>query len=438
MCTMPLIVSYEVQVMATNACNNLWDCPAYQNAVSQFIDAADRIDMDPNIIARLQHPDRSIIVSIPVMMDSGKVRNFTGYRVQHNDTLGPFKGGIRYHPGVTLGETASLAMLMTWKCALVGLPLGGAKGGVTCSPHELSQKELQGLTRRFTAELIHMIGPERDIPAPDMGTDEKVMAWIMDTYSQQKGYAMPGVVTGKPLVIGGSLGRREATGKGVVFTILKAMEQIKLKMDLKTAFVIQGFGNVGSVTAQTVEELGGRIIAVSTSKGGIHNPKGLKVSDLLRCYHENGSFDCFTEGDQLTNEEILEISCDVLIPAAVSGVIKKKNADRIRCRILAEGANGPTTVNADRILEDKGILVIPDILANSGGVIVSYFEWIQDLQNFFWDLDEVLRQLERIITRSFDEVYEISQKENVSIRMAALIKGIRKVSDAMLARGLYP
>ncbi len=367
--------------MKQSRCNTLWDCPAYQNTVAQFKEAADQIGLDPNIVSRLEAPDRSMIISIPVRMDSGEVRNFIGYRVQHNNTLGPFKGGIRYHEDVTLGETASLAMLMTWKCALVGLPLGGAKGGVSCRPQKLSRTELQKMTRRYTAELIGMIGPEQDIPAPDMGTDEKVMAWMMDTYSQQKGYAVPGVVTGKPLVIGGSLGRREATGRGVFYTVVKAAEKIKLKIGPKTTFVIQGFGNVGSVAANDIHSAGGSVIAVSTSKGGVYNAGGLDLSELSRCYQENGSFDSYTEGDQVTNSEMMEINCDVLIPAAVSGVIHKGNVRKIRCKILAEGANGPTTIEADRILHDKGTLVIPDILANAGGVIVSYFEWIQGLQN---------------------------------------------------------
>jgi glutamate dehydrogenase (NAD(P)+) len=424
--------------MNQSRCDTLWSCPAYLNAVAQFEEAADRIQLDSNINVRLKVPDRAMIVCIPVRMDTGEVRTFTGYRVQHNDTLGPFKGGIRYHPDVTLGESASMAMLMTWKCSLVGLPLGGAKGGVACNPHELSHHELQRLTRRFTAELVNMIGPERDIPAPDMGTDSRVMAWIMDTYSQQKGYAVPGVVTGKPLVVGGSLGRREATGRGVVHSVAKAAEKMGIQIGSETTFVIQGFGNVGSVSAHYINELGGKILAASTSKGGVYNSGGLDPTDLDRCYQENGSFDCFTDGDQLSNSEMLEIACDVLVPAAVAGVIHRKNAGKIQCRILAEGANGPTTVEADRLLHDRGVLVVPDILANAGGVIVSYFEWIQGLQNFFWDIDEVFSQLKKIITRSFDEVYQISREEKVSMRMAAMIKGIRKLSQAMLARGLYP
>jgi glutamate dehydrogenase (NAD(P)+) len=283
-----------------------------------------------------------------------------------------------------------------------------------------------------------MIGPEQDIPAPDMGTDEKIMAWMMDTYSQQKGYAVPGVVTGKPLVIGGSLGRREATGRGVFYTVVQAAEKIKLKIGPKTTFVIQGFGNVGSVAANDIHSAGGRVVAVSTSRGGVYNSGGLDLSELNRCYKKNGSIDCYTEGDQVTNSEMMEIRCDVLIPAAVSGVIHEGNVNKVHCRILAEGANGPTTIEADRILHDNGVLVIPDILANAGGVIVSYFEWIQGLQNYFWDLDEVLNQLKRIITRSFEETYQVSQKEKVNMRMAALIKGVQKVSDAMLVRGLYP
>ncbi|NOY52396.1 MAG: Glu/Leu/Phe/Val dehydrogenase [Deltaproteobacteria bacterium] len=424
--------------MERKSCHTIWECPAYGNVTKQFLEVAQRIDLDPNVVNRLQVPDRSIIISIPVRMNNGDVKIFTGYRVQHNDVLGPFKGGIRYHPDVTIGETAALAMLMTWKCALAGLPLGGAKGGVTVDPHDLSRKELQHLTRRFTVELVNVIGPEKDVPAPDMGTNAQVMAWLMDTYSQQKGHAVPGVVTGKPLVIGGSQGRTEATGRGVVYTVVKALEKRGSRIDKETTFAIHGFGNVGANAAKTIEEMGGTLVAVSTSKGGIYNPSGLNFQDLVACYREHGNFACFNEGDQITNEELLTVSCDVLIPAAVSGVIHDKNADRIQAKIVAEGANGPLTIEADRILNDRGVFVIPDILANSGGVIVSYFEWVQDLQNFFWEIDEILMQLKRIITRAFDEVYGIAEREKSSMRTAALIKGIKKVSDAMLARGLYP
>ncbi len=424
--------------MNTKSCAGIWDCPAYQNVLAQFLDVADRMHLDPNIVARLQVPDHSVIISIPTRMDNGEVRIFPGYRVQHNDVLGPFKGGIRYHPDVTIGETASLSMLMTWKCSLMGLPLGGAKGGVACDPHKLSRRELQGLTRRFTAELINTIGPERDIPAPDLGTNEQVMAWMMDTYSQQKGHAVPGVVTGKPLSIGGSQGRHEATGRGVAYTTAKAAEKIGFAVGPEAAFAIQGFGNVGFVAAKTIEEMGGRIVAVGTSAGGVYNASGLRVSELARCYREEGSLSGYADGDQISCSDVLEVPCDVLIPAAVAGVIDENNADRIRCRILVEGANGPTTVAADHILRERGIWVIPDILANSGGVIVSYFEWIQDLQNFFWDLDEILRKLKRIITNAFDEVYRIAEENQVSMRTAALMKGIQKVARAMLSRGLYP
>ncbi len=424
--------------MEMKSCHTIWECPACRNVTKQFMEVAKRIDLDPNIVNRLQVPDRSVIISIPVRMDNGDVKIFAGYRVQHNDVLGPFKGGIRYHPEVTIGETAALAMLMTWKCALVGLPLGGAKGGVTVDPHELSRHELQHLTRRFTAELVNIIGPEKDIPAPDMGTNEQVMAWLMDTYSQQKGHVVPGVVTGKPLVVGGSQGRSEATGRGVVYTVVKALEKRGSGIGKETTFALHGFGNVGANAAKTIEEMGGTVVAVSTSKGGIYNPSGLNYDDLVACHREHGNFSCFRGGDVVTNEELLALPCDVLIPAAVSGVIHEKNADRVQAKIVAEGANGPMTIEADRILNDKGVFVIPDILANSGGVIVSYFEWVQDLQNFFWEIDEVLMQLKRIITHAFDEVYGIAEREKISMRTAALIKGIRKISDAMLARGLYP
>jgi glutamate dehydrogenase (NAD(P)+) len=409
---------------------------AQEMAVRQFDLAAERLKLDKNVAGRLRRPDRALIVSVPTRMDDGSVHVFTGYRVQHNDVLGPFKGGIRYHPDVTLGEVSALSMWMTWKCSLVGLPLGGAKGGITCDPTKLSRNEMQGMTRRYTAEILNFISPDVDIPAPDMGTNEQVMAWIMDTYSQHRGYAVPGIVTGKPVEIGGTLGRREATGRGVVYTILEAAKHLKLDLS-KCAAVVQGFGNVGLVTAKELSDLGAKIVAVSDRSGGIWNPKGLPVAELIAYKGENGGVRGFPEGEAVDDANLLELPCDILVPAAGELQITKENAGNLKCRILAEGANGPTTPEADRILREKGIFVIPDILANAGGVIVSYFEWVQGLQNFFWTEEEVNKRLCETLTRSFHTVLQMSVREGVDMRLAALMIGVRRVARAMLWRGLY-
>jgi glutamate dehydrogenase (NAD(P)+) len=413
-----------------------WQSPASELAIKQFDVASARLNLDPNVAARLRRPDRAMIVSVPTRMDDGRVHVFTGYRVQHNDVLGPFKGGIRYHPEVNLGEVSALAMWMTWKCSLVGLPLGGAKGGVACDPAELSRHELQSLTRRYTAEILNFIGPEVDVPAPDMGTNEQVMAWIMDTYSQHKGHAVPEVVTGKPVAIGGTHGRREATGRGVVYTIIDAANHLGIGVTGCTA-VVQGFGNVGSVVAQELARLGVRVIGVADRTGGYFDAKGLPVEKLLEVAHKNHSLEGCAYGKRITNEELLELKCDILVPAALEMQITKENAGRLQCRILAEGANGPTTLDADLILLQKDVFVIPDILANAGGVVVSYFEWVQDLQNFFWTEDEVNKKLRDILTKAFHEVLNLSLKENIDMRSAALMIGIERVAQAMLWRGLY-
>jgi glutamate dehydrogenase (NAD(P)+) len=392
--------------------------------------------VDPNVARRLRRPDRALIVSVPTRMDDGGVKVFTGYRVQHNDVLGPFKGGIRYHPAVNLGEVAALAMWMTWKCSLVGLPLGGAKGGIACDPAELSRHELQSMTRRFTAEIINIIGPEVDVPAPDMGTGEQVMAWIMDTYSQHKGHAVPEIVTGKPVAIGGTLGRREATGRGVVYMILEAAKHLNINLSQCTA-VVQGFGNVGSVAVKELANIGVKVIGVSDRTGGFVDEKGLPVEKLLELADKNHSLEGCPYGDKISNEELLELKCDVLVPAALEMQITKANAAKIHCRILAEGANGPTTPDADTILRENGIFLIPDILANAGGVVVSYFEWVQDLQNFFWNEVEVNSKLREILVKSFHEVLRMSEKHGVDMRLAALMIGIDRVTRAMLWRGLY-
>jgi glutamate dehydrogenase (NAD(P)+) len=414
------------------------DTPTFRLAVAQFDRAAEAMNLDQNLRERLKLPQRSLVVSLPVRMDDGRVEVFTGYRVQHDSSRGPSKGGIRYHPDVNLGEVAALAMWMTWKCALADLPYGGAKGGVKVSPKRLSRAELQRLTRRYAAEIFPLIGPEKDVPAPDVGTDAQVMAWIMDTYSQQVGYAVPGVVTGKPLSIGGSLGREEATGRGVVYITLEALRHLKIDVR-NTTVAIQGFGNVGSHTALIMQECGARVIAVSDVTGGLYNPAGLNISELLRRYKTAGEPLKDTKmGDAITNEDLLQLDCTVLVPAALSEQITKRNAAQLRCRVLAEGANGPTTLEADQILEDKGVFILPDILANSGGVIVSYFEWVQDVQRFFWKAKDIQERLQEIQSSAFHRTLQFATTKKTSMRMAALMSGIDKVAQAHLQRGLYP
>ena len=413
-----------------------WRSPTNEMAVQQFDIAAAKLSLDANVAERLRRPDRAMIVSVPTRMDDGRVNVFTGYRVQHNDVLGPFKGGIRYHPAVNLGEVSALAMWMTWKCSLVGLPLGGAKGGVACDPVELSRHELQSMTRRYTAEILNFIGPDVDVPAPDMGTNEQVMAWIMDTYSQHKGHAVPEVVTGKPVDIGGTLGRRDATGRGVVYTISEAAKHLGIDLSKCTA-AVQGFGNVGSVVVKELANAGVKIIGVSDRTGGFYDGEGLPVDRLMELANKNHSLEGCPYGDKVTNAEILELKCDILVPAALEMQITNENAGRLQCRILAEGANGPTTLEADKIIHEKGIFLIPDILANAGGVVVSYFEWVQDLQNFFWTEEEVNKKLRDILIKAFHEVLGMSVLRKVDMRLAALMIGIDRVARAMLWRGLY-
>ncbi len=413
-----------------------WESPLYQMVVRQFNKAVERMKLDPGIVERLRYPQRSLIVTFPVKMDNGQVEIFEGYRVQHTLSM-PTKGGIRYHQEVTLGEITALAMLMTWKCALIGLPFSGAKGGVRCNPEQLSMAELERLTRRYTAEITSMIGPDSDIPAPDISTNEQVMAWMMDTYSQQKGHAVPEVVTGKPVSIGGSLGRYEATGRGVVYVITEAAKLLGMNLNGARA-VIQGFGNVGSITAKQLAKMGCKVIAVSDIKGGLYNPKGLDVKDLINYVKQNQFLKGYPQAEPITHEELFELPCDILVPAALSNQITEKNALKINCRLLAEGADGPSTLEADQILRDKGVLILPDILCNAGGVIVSYFEWVQDLQNYFWTLKQINNRLRRILTRAFRNVYERSHREKTNMRMAALMIGIGRVVEAKRVRGLYP
>ena len=415
-----------------------FDHPAFRLAVAQFDQAAEAMRLDLGLRERLKSPQRALTVSLPIRMDDGSIRVFMGYRVQHDSARGPSKGGIRYHHDVNLGEVAALAMWMTWKTALAGLPFGGAKGGIKVHAAHLSQNELERLTRRYAAEIFPLIGPDKDIPAPDIGTNAQIMSWLMDTYSQQVGYAVPGVVTGKPLSIGGSLGREEATGRGVVDVTLEALKHLKIDLT-DTTVAVQGFGNVGAHTAQIFSQIGAKVVAISDHKGGIYNPKGLDISEIIRSHKEQGQ-DVHTMkfGESLTNEELLGVDCTVLIPAAVAEQITIKNADRLRCRIVSEAANGPTTIEADQILEEKGIFTIPDILANSGGVIVSYFEWVQDVQRFFWKELDIRDRLQEIMASAFHRTLAFAQAKKTTMRIAALINGIDRVAQAHQSRGLYP
>jgi glutamate dehydrogenase (NAD(P)+) len=405
----------------------------------QFDRVAELIGLDENIAERLRVPQRSIVVTFPYRKDDySDVESLFGYRVQHLLTMGPTKGGIRYSPDVNLGEVAALAMLMTWKCAIVGLPFGGAKGGVRVDPLTLSRSETQRVTRRYTAEIINFIGPNKDIPAPDMGTDEQVMAWIMDTYSQQVGHSEPAVVTGKPPALGGSVARREATGRGLVSLLPMAAQQAGMSLD-GACVSVHGFGNVGRYAALAAQQLGTRVVAISDISGGVHNGRGVDVEDAMAYVDKHRTLEGFTGGgDRITNEELLTIDCDVLMPCATGGVVTGDNAGDIKAKIIMEGANGPTTLAADEILNDRGVLVVPDILANAGGVTVSYFEWVQDLQNYFWSESEIVGRLREIMSRAFDEVLSVATKHDTDLRTAALIRGIRKVADAKLARGVFP
>lgn len=416
----------------------MYDSPMFRMACQQFDLVADFMDIPDTVRDRLKLPKRALSVSVPVRMDDGRIEVFMGYRVQHHLTLGPTKGGTRYHPDVTVGEIAALAMWMSWKCSLVGLPYGGAKGGVACEPRSLSTGELERLTRRYTQELVPIIGPQIDIPAPDMGTNEQTMAWMMDTYSLQMGHAVPGVVTGKPVLLGGSLGRRESTGRGVAYLIFRAMDTLNIPAAGATA-VIQGYGNVGSVAAISLAKQGVKIIAVSDAFGGLHNANGIDLNALNDYVEKNRSVVGFPGADAITNEQLLVTPCDILVPAAMERQITEANASKIQCRILAEGANGPTTPEADAIINQRPeIFVIPDILCNSGGVIVSYFEWVQDLQSFFWSEGEVLDKLFRLLEQAYVHTVNLAKKRNVSMRFAALSLGIKRVHEAKSLRGLYP
>jgi glutamate dehydrogenase (NAD(P)+) len=414
-----------------------FNTPIYDLAVNQFMIAARKLGLDENIIERMKNPERCLMVSLPIKMDDGRVKTFYGYRVQHNTALGPGKGGIRYHPDVTLGEVCALAAWMTWKGALMNLPLGGAKGGIQCNPKEMSPRELEKLTRRYTAAIFPIIGPEKDVPAPDVGTNQQTMAWIMDTYSMQIGFHTTGVVTGKPPLIGGSLGREKATGLGVALMVQEAARRTGLPLRNATA-VVQGFGNVGYYAAKFLQSMGAKILAVSNSAGGVYNKNGLPVEALHEHSLKEKKLGGFSGAEFVTNEELLTLKCDILVPAAMEDQVRRDNAGKIDCKIYAEGANGPTTLEADDILRDKGIFVIPDILCNAGGVVVSYFEWVQDLQNFFWEEEEIHQRVEKVMRKAFADVLELSQKTGVGMRTAALMLGVGRVAEAMRMRGLYP
>jgi glutamate dehydrogenase (NAD(P)+) len=406
-------------------------------ACQQFDAAADALELGGDVRERTKWPKRMVSVSLPIEMDSGDVHVFFGHRVQHNLTLGPTKGGLRYSPDADLGEVAALAMWMSWKCALVGLPYGGAKGGVLCDPRALSARELERITRRYTMEMIPFIGPHTDVMAPDMGTNEQVMAWMMDTYSQQVGYSVPGIVTGKPVLIGGSLGRKESTGRGVAFLTNRALEFLRINGSPRV--IVQGFGNVGSHAALALANFGAKVIGISDYDGAIYNPAGMDVRAAADHVENHRRLAGFSGGDRLTNEELIVQPCDALIPAAAERVITADIARRLRCRVLAEGANGPTTFEADAVLAERGdIFVIPDVLANAGGVIVSYFEWIQSLQQFFWSEVEVFDKLYRVLTSSLEKVLKLSRERNLSHRTAALCLGIEKVARAKALRGVFP
>ena len=403
----------------------------------QFDIAADRLNLDPGLRQVLREPRRELHVTFPVKMDDGSVQVFRGYRVQHNLGRGPAKGGIRYHQDVSIDEVKALAMWMTWKCAVVGIPFGGGKGGVIVDPKKLSRREIENLTRRFATEIEVLIGPERDIPAPDVNTNAQTMAWIMDTYSMHIGYTVPGVVTGKPIALGGSEGRNEATARGTVYCIVEAARHLHLHLDDATV-VVQGFGNAGSIAAQLMAEEGSKVLAVSDSTGGIHNPDGLDIGRVIAWKAEHGTVVGFPGAQPVTNAEILEIECDILIPAALENQITAANAERVKAKIIAEAANGPTTPEADEILFRRGIFMIPDILCNAGGVTVSYFEWVQDLNRDHWSLDMVNGKLHGIMTKAFAETLEIAQREQVAMRLAAYLLAVERVASATAMRGLYP
>jgi glutamate dehydrogenase (NAD(P)+) len=413
-----------------------WDTPLFRTALTQFEQAIPYADVNESIVERLRYPERAVMVAVPIRRDAGHVEVYPAYRVQHSSVLGPTKGGIRYDPHVTLGECAALAVWMTWKCALLRLPYGGAKGGVRCNPRELSMPELQRLTRRYTTELRGVIGPQEDIPAPDMATNEQTMAWIMDTYSMQVGHAVPEIVTGKPIALGGSLFRSEATGAGVVMVIERACARLGWNLADQRC-VVQGFGNVGGIAAQELYAKGATVVAVSDISGGIYAPEGLDLAAVRAYVNDHGTLEGY-EAQHVTNSELLELPCDILVLAALEDQLTAENAPRIDTKLVAEGANGPTSIEADAILAERGIHILPDVLTNAGGVTVSYFEWVQDLGRLFWTRDEIRARLADKLGDAFDRVWNLAEAKDMSLRQAALVSGINEVAGALKARGIYP
>jgi glutamate dehydrogenase (NAD(P)+) len=427
----------EVEELSAEEARLEWDTPLFRTALTQFEQAIPYAEVNESIAERLRYPERAVMVTVPIRRDEGHVEVFPAYRVQLSSVLGPTKGGIRYDPHVTLGECAALAVWMTWKCSLLRLPYGGAKGGVRCNPRALSQAELQRLTRRYTSELMGVIGPQEDIPAPDMATNEQTMAWMMDTYSMQVGYAVPEIVTGKPISLGGSLFRHEATGAGVVMVIERACERLGWKLSEQRC-VVQGFGNVGGIAAQELVAKGATVLAVSDISGGIYSPGGLDLDAVRAWVAYQGTLEGYPDVQHVTNSELLELPCDVLVLAALEDQLTFENAPRVDAKLIAEGANGPTSIEADAILAERGILVLPDVLTNAGGVTVSYFEWVQDLGRLFWTRDEIRARLAEKLSDAFDRVWSLADAKGISLRQAALVAGINEVAGALKARGIYP
>jgi glutamate dehydrogenase (NAD(P)+) len=427
----------EVETLAAEEGRLEWDTPLFRTALQQFELALPYAEVNESIAERLRYPERAVMVTVPIRRDEGHVDVFPAYRVQHSSVLGPTKGGIRYDPHVTMGECAALAVWMTWKCALLRLPYGGAKGGVRCNPRELSLRELERLTRRYTSELRGVIGPQEDIPAPDMATNEQTMAWIMDTYSMQVGHAVPEIVTGKPVSLGGSLFRHEATGAGVVMVIERACQRLGWKL-AEQRCVVQGFGNVGGIAAQELVSKGATILGVSDISGGIYSETGLDLDSVRAWVTDHATLEGYPDVRHVSNSELLEQPCDILVLAALEGQLTAENAPRIDTKLVVEGANGPTTVEADAILAERGILVLPDVLTNAGGVTVSYFEWVQDLGRLFWTRDEIRARLAEKLADAFDRVWSLSDEKSISLRQSALVAGINEVASALKARGIYP
>jgi glutamate dehydrogenase (NAD(P)+) len=427
----------EIEELSAEEGRLEWDTPLFRTALTQFEQAVPYADVNVSIAERLRYPERAVMVTVPIRRDEGHVDVFPAYRVQHSSVLGPTKGGIRYDPHVTLGECAALSVWMTWKCALLRLPYGGAKGGVRCNPRELSLRELERLTRRYTSELMGVIGPQEDIPAPDMATNEQTMAWMMDTYSMQVGHAVPEIVTGKPVSLGGSLFRREATGAGVVMVIERACQRLGWRLSDQRC-VVQGFGNVGGIAAHELAAMGATVLGVSDVSGGIYSPAGLDLAGVRTWVDDRGSLAGYPEVQHVSNSELLELPCDILVLAALEDQLTAENAPRIETKLVAEGANGPTSIEADAILAERGILVLPDVLTNAGGVTVSYFEWVQDLGRLFWTREEIRARLAEKLSDAFDRVWRLADEKDISLRQAALVAGINEVAGALKARGIYP